>query len=257
MRVISFIIIPTLNMATLYEYVPHLFKNNFPIHRKFVLPCRMKNKRTPPTRRSGPSARSLGQQTSSTASVHPIKGVPPEARYTPPPFDPVPVKPRHDGWTPKKQHDFIEALAATACVTEAAKAVGMSPKSAYFLRERDDAASFHAAWIAAQHYAVATLEGAAFSRAIHGVPVPHYYKGELVGEHRKYNDGLAMFLMRHNDLGRYGKGWDRLSPHEFGPATGAGFRAEYLQASLHDLDANDPAAVSDLQKRKAARGDGS
>jgi hypothetical protein len=228
-------------------------RNSFPTRCKFVLFWRMKNERPQPTRPT-PNAQSLA---SAFPSSHPIKGVPPDARYAPPPFDPVPVRQRHDGWTPKKQRDFIEALAATACVTEAAKAVGMSPKSAYLLREREDAGSFHAAWIAAQHYAVATLEGAAFSRAIYGVPVPHYYKGELVGEHRKYNDGLAMFLLRHNDLGRYGKGWDRLSPHEFGPATGAGFRAEYLQASLRDLDADDPSAVSKLQERKAAGGDGS
>lgn len=40
-----------------------------------------------------------------------------------------------------------------------------------------------------------------FSRAIHGVPVPHYYKGELVGEHRRYNDRLAMFVMNHYGMG--------------------------------------------------------
>lgn len=217
----------------------------------------MKNKRTQPTRRTTPSAQSFGRASPSASSAHPIQGVPPEARYVPPPFDPVPVRPRFDGWTPQKQRDFIEALAATACVTEAARAVGMSPKSAYLLREREDAASFQAAWVAAQHYSVATLEAAVFSRAIHGVPVPHYYKGELVGEHRKYNDGMAMFLMRHNDLGRYGKGWDRLSPFEFGPATSSGFRAEYLQASLRDLDTEQPTALSDLQKRRAAGGDGS
>ena len=217
----------------------------------------MTNKSSQPIRRPTPSAQSLGPASASTSSVHPIKGVPPEARHVPPPVDPVPVRSRHDGWTPQKQRDFIEALAATACVTDAARAVGMSPKSAYLLREREDAASFHAAWVAAQQYSVATLEAAVFSRAIHGVPVPHYYKGELIGEHRKFNDGLAMFLMRHNDLSRYGKGWDRLSPFEFGPATGAAFRAEHLQASLRGLDADQKAALPQSRKRRAAGGDGS
>ena len=217
----------------------------------------MKNKRSQPNPGHTPSAKSFGPATPSTSSVHPIQGVPPEARYVPPPFDPVPVRPRFDGWTPQKQRDFIEALAATACVTDAARAVGMSPKSAYLLRAREDAAAFQAAWVAAQHYSVATLEAAVFSRAIHGVPVPHYYKGELVGEHRKYNDGMAMFLMRHNDLSRYGKGWDRLSPFEFGPATGAGFRAEHLQATLRGLDADQSAALPKSRKRRAAGGDGS
>lgn len=77
----------------------------------------MKNKRTQPARRPGPSARSLVPTSPTHSPVHPIKGVPPEARYIPPLFNPVPVRPRHDGWTPKKQRDFIEALAATACGT--------------------------------------------------------------------------------------------------------------------------------------------
>lgn len=50
------------------------------------------------------------------------------------PFTPVPVRPRHDGWTPGKQVAFIHALAETACVDEACRRVGMSQQSAYALR---------------------------------------------------------------------------------------------------------------------------
>lgn len=42
-----------------------------------------------------------------------------------PGYVPVPLRHRHDGWTPDRQMDFIEALAETACVTQAAKAVGL------------------------------------------------------------------------------------------------------------------------------------
>ena len=42
------------------------------------------------------------------------------------------------------------------------------------------------------------------SRAIHGVTVPHFYKGEIVGEHRRYDERLAMFLMRYRDPLVYG-----------------------------------------------------
>lgn len=132
---------------------------------------------------------------------HPISGIPPEARYTPPPFDPVPVRARHDGWTPERQRRFIEALAATACVEDSARAVGMSATSAYNLNARPDAVAFRAAWDAALDFAAGHLKAAVFSRAIHGVPVPHYYKGELVGEHRRYNDRLAMFVMNHYGMG--------------------------------------------------------
>ncbi len=131
----------------------------------------------------------------------PIVGLPPDAHYIAPPFDPVPVKPRHDGWTPARQRGFVEALAATACVADAASCVGMSETSAYNLYARPDASAFRAAWDAALQFGVVKLEAAIFSRAIHGVPVPHYYKGELVGEHRKYNDRLAIFLMNHYGMG--------------------------------------------------------
>lgn len=46
-------------------------------------------------------------------------------------FAPVPTKLRHDGWTPDRQHDFVAALAASGCVAEACRAVGMTPASAY------------------------------------------------------------------------------------------------------------------------------
>lgn len=133
--------------------------------------------------------------------AHPISGIPPGAQYTAPPFDPVPVQPRHNGWTPERQRGFIEALAATACVEDAARAVGMSATSAYNLNARPDAVAFRAAWDAALDFAAGHLKAAVFSRAIHGVPVPHYYKGELVGEHRRYNDRLAMFVMNHYGMG--------------------------------------------------------
>ncbi len=168
----------------------------------------------------------------------PIAGLPAGLRYAAPPFDPVPVQPRHDGWTPTRQRGFIEALAATGCVADAARAVGMTPKSAYLLRERAGADAFRAAWDAAMNYAVVALEAAVFSRAIHGVPVPHYHKGELVGEHRRYNDQLAMFLLRHNDLGRYAKGWDSISPYDLDGGTGPKVRASKLLQHLDALAAD-------------------
>lgn len=48
-----------------------------------------------------------------------------------------------------------------------------------------------------------------YSRAIHGVPVPHYYKGEIVGEHRRYDESLTRFLLRYRDPLRYSKSLDK------------------------------------------------
>ena len=71
----------------------------------------------------------------------------PEFRDYSPAFDPVPsASTRRDGWTPDKQRAFIERLGECGVVSIAARAVGMSPKSAYVLRKRPGAESFAAAW---------------------------------------------------------------------------------------------------------------
>ena len=124
-------------------------------------------------------------------------------------FDTVPVRERRDGWTPERQHAFIAALAESGCVTEACARVGMTTQSAYQLRRHFDAQGFRLAWDAALDYAIRRLSDAAFSRAIHGVPVPHYYKGELVGEHRRYDEALTRFLLRYRDPLRYAKSLDK------------------------------------------------
>jgi hypothetical protein len=125
------------------------------------------------------------------------------------PFRPVPLRARRDGWTPDRQRCFIEALAETACVEEACRHVGMTSRSAYTLRRRPEAIEFRAAWDAAMDHSVARLSDAALGRAIYGVPVPHFYKGEQVGEHRRYDERLTMWLLRYRDPGRYGKWRDR------------------------------------------------
>ncbi len=124
-------------------------------------------------------------------------------------FDPVVVRNRHDGWTPARQSDFIAALGETGCVVDACRAVGMSSESAYRLRGRFDAVDFRRAWAAALDYAVDRLEDAALSRALHGVAVPHYYKGEVVGEHRRFDEGLTRFILRYRRPTTYARHWDR------------------------------------------------
>ena len=111
---------------------------------------------------------------------------------------------RSAGWTPDRQRKFIEALAASACVTAAADSVGLSATSAYNLRRRPDAQAFRIAWDAAIDFAMRRLVDAALARAVHGVAVPIFYRGEQVGERREYPEHLAMFLMRAHDPHRFG-----------------------------------------------------
>ena len=63
-----------------------------------------------------------------------------------PPFLPVPLRARADGWTPERQARFIGLLAETGSVAEAARRAGMSRESAHRLRQRPGAGSFAHAW---------------------------------------------------------------------------------------------------------------
>jgi hypothetical protein len=63
-----------------------------------------------------------------------------------PPFLPVPLRARRDGWTPDRQARFIALLAQTACVRKAAQLLGLTRESAYRLRKHPGAGSFRAAW---------------------------------------------------------------------------------------------------------------
>ena len=53
---------------------------------------------------------------------------------------------RSDGWTPERQLRFLDALASTRRVADAAASAGMSREGAYRFRERRDGALFAALW---------------------------------------------------------------------------------------------------------------
>lgn len=120
------------------------------------------------------------------------------------PFTPVPVRPRHDGWTAERQRSFIAALAETGCVSEACAEVGLTPRSAYRLREHPAAEGFRNAWGHAESMASARLVAIAFDRAIHGSVEQIYKDGQLVAERRKPSDRLLMWLLSHHNPVTYG-----------------------------------------------------
>jgi len=121
-----------------------------------------------------------------------------------PDFDPVPRRYRYDGWTAERQRAFIAALAETGSVTHAARRINMASEGAYYLRRQPGAEGFRAAWSAALAHGVQRLTDIAIDRAIDGVPVPVFHKGEQVGERRWYNDKLLMFLLKHHLPALYG-----------------------------------------------------
>jgi hypothetical protein len=123
-------------------------------------------------------------------------------------FEPVELRHRHDGWTPERQVAFIEALAECGCVDSACRRVGISTTAAYALRGQVRAQSFRLAWDMALDHAIQRLSDAAYSRAIHGVVQPIFYKGEQIGERRRYDERLTMFLLRYRNPERYGAWMD-------------------------------------------------
>jgi hypothetical protein len=126
-----------------------------------------------------------------------------------PAFEPVKLRHRHDGLTPPRQIALIRALAACGCVREACARVGVSTEAVYRLRRRPDAQSFRLAMDMALDGGADRVEDAMFARAIDGVEIPHYYKGELVGTHRRYDERLAMFILRYRKPSRYGRHLDK------------------------------------------------
>ena len=126
-------------------------------------------------------------------------------------FEPVPSgSTRHDGWTPERQRGFIEQLARIGVVSAAARAVGMSPKSAYALLKRAGGESgFARAWASARDEGCRRALDTAIERALNGVATPVFYRGRQIGERRRYSDGLLIAALRH------------LRPDLCGPASGA------------------------------------
>lgn len=110
-------------------------------------------------------------------------------------FEPVPVKPRHDGWTVERQRGFILRLAICGCVSKSAEGVGMSAKSAYRLRERAGAESFAAAWDRALGWGRDRIADLAIERALLGETRPIYYRGRKVGENVRYDNRLMTALL--------------------------------------------------------------
>ena len=117
-----------------------------------------------------------------------------------PTFDPVDLRARIDGWTSERQRAFVEALADTGVLCDAAARVGMSEQSVARLRRRPGSASFVAACEAAMIIATRRLRSVAFDRAINGYTRQVFYHGELKGETRVYDPRLLILLLQKSGL---------------------------------------------------------
>jgi hypothetical protein len=106
--------------------------------------------------------------------------------------------------------------------------VGMSRQSAYKLRARLQGLPFAAAWEAAFVTRFDVLAEAALDRALHGVEVPHYYQGELIGTSRRYDERLTLALLATR------AGFARPPAENFDPASA--FAADDLGALIERVE---------------------
>ena len=101
--------------------------------------------------------------------------------------------------TPEAQRAFIAALEECGCLSRAARAVGMSPRSVYRLIEAEGADSFAAAVDQAIARGVDRVRGEAMLRALHGSWVPVVRRGRVVRMEFRHNDKLAIGILSGRD----------------------------------------------------------
>jgi len=93
-------------------------------------------------------------------------------------------------WRPK----FLEALAETANVSEAAQYAGVDRSTAYRHKERYE--QFASDWEDALEQACDSLEREAWRRAVEGVDHPVMYQGIITDTYKDYSDTLLIFLLK-------------------------------------------------------------
>lgn len=116
------------------------------------------------------------------------------------PFTPVPrLRARRNGWSAERQRAFVAALALCGSVARAARAVGMSPRSAYRLLDAPGADGFAAAWDRAIEEGIEAVRADALERALGGAFVPVFRRGRLVRVEHRRCDRLAIALLAGKD----------------------------------------------------------
>jgi hypothetical protein len=102
---------------------------------------------------------------------------------------------RRDGWTVARQRVFLEVLADTGRVSEAARRAGMSRVAAYRLRRHPAAADFAYGWDLAVLEAMRRVEEVALERALWGEEEALLRDGVVVAVRRRPCDVRLLVKM--------------------------------------------------------------
>jgi hypothetical protein len=104
-------------------------------------------------------------------------------------------------FTDRGRQRFLEVLRATCNVSEAARACGISRRTAY--DHRDAGPDFASAWDDAEQEAADALEREAWRRGVEGVDHPIMYRGRVVARSTVYSDRLLELLLKAHRPAKY------------------------------------------------------
>jgi hypothetical protein len=106
---------------------------------------------------------------------------------------------RADGWTPARIRSFLTVLAEWGVVSVAARAAGISRKSAYALRKSPKADAFAAAWETAMRLAHERRIDRRPSRVLHFTAKPVIRNGKVWGVRYQQDNRSAMATLARLD----------------------------------------------------------
>ncbi|WP_310474013.1 hypothetical protein [Sandarakinorhabdus sp.] len=109
-------------------------------------------------------------------------------------------QPQHNGWTPERQQRFLDHLADVGSVAAAARAVGMTRQSAYWVRRQPWAAAFASSWDAALAGAGGWIEQLVMDRIVDGEEEVIEREGCIVEVRRRPCDvRLLLFHLKRQE----------------------------------------------------------
>jgi hypothetical protein len=156
-------------------------------------------------------------------------------------FKPVPrIRERRNGWTEQRQRAFIAALARCGSVSAAARAIGMTARSAYRLLDAEGADDFARAWDEAIHEGFTRVQMRSLERSLNGDWVPIYRNGKLWRVEKRHCDRLAIALLSSSS-----RTYD-------GYRIGAASRRRKLRQDFAELDRQRAAEKAEIEARGQA-----
>lgn len=108
------------------------------------------------------------------------------------------LRSRHDGWTQSRTQRFLDTLAYTGCVKDAARVAGMSAAGARRMKQRFRA--FEEAWDDALARAQTGLIAIAYRRAVEGRETIIIRKGEEYERRIAPSDAMLGLLLKRGDM---------------------------------------------------------